>query len=110
MGKNKSSSSPYLAANLEMEQFPIYTCSVLPNESKHMFLSWPCLMSAYERVPLMKNQSCAKQPFRARVPQGLFIFSLAISEPVGFQTPEKKQHRVLIDRSIAMKTAASTVS
>ena len=73
-----------------MEHFPIYTCSVLPNESKHMFLSWPCLMSVYERVPLMKNQSCAKQPFRARVPQGLFIFSLAISEPVGFQTPEKK--------------------
>ena len=72
-----------------------------------MAMSDVCLR---EGTSYEKSILCQTNPFRARVPQGLFIFSLAISEPVGFQTPEKKQHRVLIDRSIAMKTAASTVS
>ena len=72
-----------------------------------MAMSDVCLRegTSYEKAIL-----CQTTFQSARVPQGLFIFSLAISEAVGFQTPEKKkQHRVLIDRSIAMKTAASIV-
>lgn len=52
-----------------------------------MAMSDVCLR---EGTSYEKSILCQTTFQSARVPQGLFIFSLAISEPVGFQTPEKK--------------------